>query len=216
MALALALLASLQAPCDAGKRRQGEIAAEAEPWLARHSKECTLCAEGSSCREGYERRASARRAFESWRAGHAAAGCPACAAAAAGQRCSAPDGQKQLLTAEAQAKHRAKDAKCDFDPLHCDGWRAAADEVRRALDAWKKDHAGLCERCGPDCEDWRKKAKEAGLRAEDALARHRERCGDCRSGVCDRAGILREDAARQRQTIWRSHTEMCACTKGKR
>ena len=215
MPILLALLAALQAPCDPAKRKQGELAAESAPWFSRHCAECTLCADGSSCRDGYERRASARRAFEAWRAGHAAAGCAACAAAVgAGPRCSAVDGQKQALTSEAQARHRAKDAKCDFD--HCEGWRAAAEEVKRSLDAWKKDHAGACDRCAPDCEEWRKKVKEVASRAEESLARHRERCGDCKAGGCDRAAVIKEDAAKQRQTLWRSHGETCACAKGKR
>ena len=217
MALVLALLAALQAPCDPGKRKQGEIAAETEPWFKGHSAECTLCADGSSCRDGYERRARARRAFESWRAGHAASGCGACAAAVGGAaRCGAFDGQKQVLTSEAQAKHRQKDAKCDFDPARCEAWRAASEELRKALDGWKKEHAGSCERCAPDCEEWRKKSKEVMARAEESLARHRERCGDCKSGGCDRAAVIKEDAAKQRQTLWRSHGEMCPCAKAKR
>ncbi|HEX7898231.1 MAG TPA: hypothetical protein VF950_10760 [Planctomycetota bacterium] len=218
MALALALLAALQAPCDPGKRKQGEIAAETEPWFKGHAVECTLCADGSACRDGYERRASARRSFDAWRAGHAAAGCGVCAAAVGGPpvRCAAVDGQKQVLTSEAQAKHRQKDAKCEFDPARCEAWRAAAEEVKRTLDGWRKDHAGVCDRCAPDCDEWRKKAKEVVSRAEESLARHRERCGDCKAGGCDRAGVIKEDVARQRQTQWRSHAEICACSKGKR
>jgi hypothetical protein len=216
MGLVLVLLAVLQTPCDPGKRKQGELAAEVEPWLARHSKECTLCADGSACRDGYDHRASMRRAFDAWRAGHAASGCGICAAAVGGARCSALESQKQELTSEAQVKHRAKDAKCEFDPARCEGWRAAAEEVKRTLDAWKKDHAGACERCGPDCEEWRKKAKEASARGDESLSRHRERCGDCKAGGCERAAAIKDDAARQRLTQWRSHTETCACAKAKR
>lgn len=216
MPLFLALLATLQVPCDPGKRKQGEIAAEVEPWISRHAKDCTLCADGSACREGYERRAAAKRAYEAWRQGHAASGCPACASAVGVARCSAVDTQKQLLTSDAQAKHRAKEAKCDFDPARCEAWRAAADEVKRTLDTWRKDHAGACDRCAPDCEEWRKKSKEAALRAEESMSRHRERCGDCKAGGCDRAGVIKDDAARQRLTLWRSHGEMCACGKAKR
>jgi hypothetical protein len=217
MPLFLALLAALQAPCDPGKRKQGELAAEVEPWLSRHAKDCTLCADGSACREGYERRAGVKRAYEAWRQGHAAAGCPACASAVAGPaRCGAFDSQKQILTSEAQAKHRTKDAKCEFDPARCEGWRTSVDEVKRTLDAWRKDHAGVCERCAPDCEEWRKKSKESSLRAEESMARHRERCGDCKAGACDRAAVIKEDAARQKQTLRRSHSEICACGKLKR
>ena len=74
MPLFLALLATLQALCDPGQQKQGILAAEAAPWFSRHAKDCTLCADGSACREGWERRMSMRRAFQSWRAGHAAAG----------------------------------------------------------------------------------------------------------------------------------------------
>lgn len=212
----LVLLALLQAPCDPGKRKQGELAADIEPWFNRHAKECTLCADGSACREGYDRRAGLKRAFDAWRAGHAANGCAACAGAAVNPRCPALDSQKLVLNSEAQAKHRVKDAKCDFDPARCEAWRAVTDDLKKSLDAWRKDHAGVCERCGPDCEEWRKKSKEASARAEESLSRHRERCGDCKAGACDRAAVIKDDAVRQRQTAWRSHTEMCACAKGKR
>lgn len=216
MGLVLAFLAALQAPCDPGQRKQGELAADIEPWLARHSKECTLCADGSACRDGYDRRASTRRAFEAWRATHAASGCGICAASVGGSRCAALESQTRVLTSDAQVKHRAKDAKCEFDPARCEGWRAGAEEARRALDAWKKDHIGVCERCAPDCEEWRRKSKEASARAEESMARHRERCGDCKAGSCERAGGIKDDAARQRQTQWRSHVETCACAKAKR
>jgi len=213
MTFVLAALLALQAPCDAGKRKQGEIAAEFEPWYKGHAKDCTLCADGSSCREGYERRALGRRAFETWREGHAASGCPVCLAAVGAGRCDAVEGQKQLLLSEAQAKHRAKDAKCDFDPSRCEAWRTANDEARKSFDVWRRDHAGSCERCAPNCEDWRKKSKELVARAEESLTRHRERCGDCKAGGCDRAAVIKDDAQRQRLTQWRSHTEMCACAK---
>lgn len=216
MALVPALLAVLaaQAVCDPGKRRQGELAVEAEPWFARHAKDCTLCADGSACRDGFDRRLAIRKAFDVWRAGHAAAGCAACAGSQpASPRCAALESQRQLLTADAQARHKAKDARCDFDPAHCEAWRAAGEEVRRTLEAWKRDHAGACERCVPDCEDWRRKAKEAAMRADDSLGRHRERCAECKAGACDRAGAIKEDAARQRLTLWRSHVENCACAK---
>jgi hypothetical protein len=88
---AILVLLAGQAACEPSKRKQGELAAEAEPWFSRHAKDCTLCADGSACREGFERRLAIRKAFESWRAGHAAAGCASCGAAApapaAGPRC---------------------------------------------------------------------------------------------------------------------------------
>jgi hypothetical protein len=211
---ALLVVLAAQAVCDPGKRRQGELAAESEPWFSRHAKDCTLCADGSACREGFERRLAIRRAFDAWRAGHAAAGCVACAAVQpASTRCGALEAQRQVLTSDAQARHKAKEPRCDLEPSHCDAWRAAAEEARRALDVWKRDHAGACERCAPDCEDWRRKAKEAGARAEDSLNRHRERCAECKAGACDRGATIKEDAVRQRQTLWRSHVEMCSCAK---
>jgi hypothetical protein len=216
MGLVPALLAVLaaQSVCSPGKLRQGELAAESEPWLSRHAKDCTLCADGSACREGFERRLAVRKAFDAWRAGHAAAGCASCAAVQpAAARCAALEAQRHLLTSDAQARHKLKDARCDFDPAHCDAWRAAGEEARRALDVWKRDHAGLCDRCAPDCEDWRRKAKDAAIRAEESLNRHRERCAECKAGACDRAGAIKEDGARNRQTLWRSHVEGCACAK---
>ncbi len=210
----LLVLLAAQAVCDPGKRRQGELAAESEPWFARHAKDCTLCADGSACREGFERRLGIRKAFDTWRAGHAAAGCASCAAVQPGSvRCAALEAQRHQVTSDAQARHKLKDARCDFDPAQCEAWKAAGEEVRRTLDAWKRDHAGTCERCVPDCDEWRRKSKEAALRADDAQARHRERCAECKAGACDRAGALKEDAARTRQTLWRSHTESCACAK---
>lgn len=213
MTWVVAALLSLQQPCDMGKRKQGEIAAELEPWFKGHAKDCTLCADGSTCREGYERRASGRKAYEHWREGHAAAGCPSCLAAVGAGRCDAVESQKQLLLSEAQAKHRAKDAKCDFDPNRCDGWRAANEEARKTFDGWRKEHAGSCDRCAPPCEDWRKKSRDLVARAEESMTRHRERCGDCKSGSCDRAAQIKDDGLRQRLTQWRSHVEMCACAK---
>lgn len=204
MVLALALLL---ADCDVARKKQVDLLSEVEPWLARHRTECTLCADGSSCREGFQRRNVARLAFEAWRFNHAVA-CPVCVSA----RCTDSEQQSAVLLSEAKLRHKTRCASCPFTNA-CDGWRAASDEARTKHDVWKRDHAGGCDKCAPACPDWQRRAKEQAQRAEDSLARHAERCGDCKSSPCDRAAQMKLDAHNQRMTQWRSHVESCPCTR---
>jgi len=205
MVLALALLLG-DGSCDLARKKQVELLTEVEPWLARHRTECTLCADGSSCREGFQRRNGARLAFESWRHGHAM-GCQVCES----DRCPEAEQQSAVLLAEAKVRHKTRCAKCPFDPAACEGWRTAADEAKGKLDLWKRDHGGGCDKCMPSCPDWQRRVKDHLARAEEAHARHADRCSDCKAGACDRAAQMRLDVHQQRMTQWRSHVESCPC-----
>lgn len=209
MVLALALL--LVDSCDVARKKQVELLADVEPWLARHRTECTLCADGSSCREGFQQRNAAKRAFEVWREIHSTA-CTSCESG----RCTDSEQQAAVLLAEAKVKHKARCAKCPFETAQCDGWRAASDDARAKLDTWKRDHAGACDKCMPSCPDWQRRVKDLVQRADESLGRHRERCGDCREQACDRAAQMKHDATNQRLTQWRSHVESCPCGRARR
>jgi hypothetical protein len=217
MKLAAAFLLVLSAPawaqCEASRQKESEVRKQAEAWWARHHRECTLCADGSSCREGFERRDGGKRLFEAWRAGHAQA-CAACGTLA----CPASEAAWAQVFADAKARHREKCRACEFDAARCEAWRAALEEAKLRHGAWKREHPAVCERCAPACPEWRARAAETARRHDEALQKHRERCAECKaaSGACERPAGIRQDAAKERQALWRTHLETCACQRAPR
>jgi len=210
VAVLLATLAPASGPaCDALRQKSAELRKDIDAWLARHAKDCPVCAGGSSCREGFERQDAARRQVDEWKKGHAP-GCPSCGAA----RCSALDGAWSQALAAAQARHKEQDRKCDFDASRCDGWRRILDAEKARHEDMKRDHPALCEKCTPSCDEWRKRSQEASVRADDVARKHRERCQDCqRSSGCERSSLNKHESIRDRLALWKKHTEICGCAR---
>ncbi len=210
MTLALLLLLPASPQCEPSRTREAEVRREANAWAVRHARDCTLCAGGSLCREGFEREQSVKRQLEEWRKAHA----PACAACGL-PRCAAAEGAWTQSLASGQQKHREKCPRCEFDAARCPAWRLALEDLKTRHEDWKRDHPAFCDRCGPSCDEWRRRAQEAALRHEDASRRHRDRCADCQKGsaACDRASQVRLEGSRDRLILWRRHVETCACSR---
>lgn len=204
------LAAPARAQCEAVRKKAADIKQETDAWAVKHNESCTLCAAGSSCREGFERREASRRQLEDWKKLHVLT-CPACSSA----RCTAAESAWNQALAGAQAKHKEKCRRCDFDPVKCDAWSRAIDELKARHEEWKRDHPATCEKCAPPCEEWRRRALEITQKHEDILRKHRERCGDCprSGGGCDRAGLIKQEWARDRLALWKKHAETCPCSR---
>lgn len=198
----LALCPPAAAQCDAATRAAADGQKALDAWTSRHKADCPVCSGGFTCREAFERQESARKKLEDWKKGHA---CPACSA-----RCTAADLTAGAWTIEAQQRHRKECRRCEGD--RCAGLKAALDDVRRRVEAWKREHPALCDKCAPACDDWKRRAHAADQRHDDQLAKHKSQCGDCRTGgSCERPAILRHDRDRERQALWKKHAEACAC-----
>ncbi len=217
MTLAAVLLLLAPAPvlaqCEASRQKQADLKKESDARRARHLKECTLCADGSACREGFEHRDGGKRMFEAWRVAHGLA-CAACGASG----CGVADAAWAQAQADVKSRHRELCRACSYDPARCEAWKRALDEARLRHEAWKREHPAACDRCSPDCEDWRRRAAELAKRSDETLQRHRERCADCKAGKggCERPAAVRQDAAKDRASLWKAHLEACACSRGAR
>jgi hypothetical protein len=215
MKRAAAFLVLLAAPawgqCEASRQKQADFKKDADAWWTRHRRDCTLCADGSACREGFERRDGGKKPFEAWRAGHAQT-CAACG----GLSCTIPDQTWIQSLADVKARHRERCRACEFDAIQCDAWRVALDDAKLRHAAWKRDHPATCDRCAPACDEWRRRAGDAARRAEEAVQKHKERCMDCRAGKvgCDRTAVLRQDGVKERIALWKAH-ETCPCLRTK-
>ncbi len=211
MNLATAILLLSAAPawaqCEASRQKQADLKKQSDGWWARHHRECTLCADGSACREGFEHRDAPKRLFEAWRAGHGRT-CAACGPAT----CPLANAAWTQSLGDAKSKHREKCRSCEFDAVRCDAWRRALDEAKLRHEAWKRDHPATCDRCSPACAEWRVRAADSVRRHDETLQRHKDRCADCRSGKgdCDRPSSIRQDAAKERLALWKAH-ETCPC-----
>jgi hypothetical protein len=206
--LALLLLANPQSACEAARAQGAEFQKDADAWAARHRTDCPLCASGSRCREGYERADEVRRRLNDWRRTHV--DCGVCGLV----RCGAGDSVQSSWMAEAGSRHRERCRGCALDPLACEGWRTVLEQLRMRLEEWRVDHPGQCERCGPSCDEWRRRAAEIQSKTDEVLKRHKERCADCLKGAaCDRAALLRNESQRERLTAWKRHVMDCSCTR---
>jgi hypothetical protein len=207
MSLVLATLLAI-APCEIAARRQSDLQNEAVSWSRKHNSDCTLCASGTWCREGFERHDGARRAFDSWMRTHSAA-CAMCMTGA--PKCAAVEAAWRESVSAAEPKHRERCRGCDLDPMRCAAWKAALDDVRARHEDWKREHPATCERCAPPCDAWKRAALDASVRSDEALRKHRERCMDCQKGgtSCERPAALKAD----RVALWKRHAETCACRK---
>jgi hypothetical protein len=205
--LFLLMAAPAWAQCESSRQKQADLKKESDAWWSRHHRECTLCADGSACREGFEHRDAPRRQFDVWRAAHGQT-CAACGPAT----CPLSDAAWAQAHAEAKAKHRERCRACEFDPLRCELWRRALDETKVRHEAWKREHPATCDRCSPTCPDWRARATELSQRHDEAQQKHKERCAECRSGKggCDRPAAIRQDSQKERLALWKAH-EACAC-----
>jgi hypothetical protein len=200
------------APCDALRQKSAELRKDADAWLARHAKDCPLCAGSTACREGFERQDAVRRQLEDWKKGHAA-GCPTCSSG----RCNALENAWSQALVTAQGRHKEQDRRCELDPARCDAWRRALEAEKARHEDLKRDHPALCEKCSPSCEEWRKRCQEVNGRANDTALKHRDKCQDCQRGAgCERASHLKQDWTRERLAAWKKHGEICACARSER
>lgn len=206
--LILALLLPAQAVCDAARQKGSEVQKDADLWALRHKQGCTLCAGGTSCREGFERADQVRRVMADWRKSHV---CLVCAPG----RCGAADLTLAAWTLEAGAKHKDKCRACGLDPIQCDAWRLVLEGLRNRLEDWRTEHPATCDKCAPACDEWKRKAQDFQLRADEVVRKHRERCNDCQRGLvaCDRSSLLKNETQRERLMAWRRHVMECSCTR---
>lgn len=206
----LLLIAAVPPPaalqCDAAKAKAAEFRKGLDAWIAGHNAACPLCAAGTACREGFEKREASRKQLEAWKRDHSAV-CVPCAAL----KCTAGDELLEAWIVDAYARHKEKHILCE--PERCDPWKAIVADLRKQLDAWKRDHPATCDKCSPLCAEWRKRAGEVDTRSADTIKRHQDRCSDCKAGGCERLGLLQAEWGKERLAAWKRHGEVCPCAR---
>lgn len=193
------------AQCDAAARAAADGRRELHAWTARHKPGCPLCADGSVCRDAYDKRESLGRKLEAWKKKHSGE-CAACPT----EKCTAEDLTTLAWTLDARERHKKECRRCDGDA--CEALKLALEEVRRRLEEWKRDHPGTCRKCAPGCELWRRGVHPLDQKYEEMGGKHKEQCGDCRRSLpCARPGSLRQEHERERLALWKRHADLCAC-----
>lgn len=199
-----------KAPCETARKKSGDLNRVHAAWLTPHSDGCPLCARGSTCREGFERKSAVRKQYKDWNDVHAM-NCRACGAA----RCTALQTNTRTWTKQAHEDHQARHKSCAFDAKRCLSWKVAMGQVKRKVQLFKAEHPAMCTVCGPRCRRWRRHAAEVTARYEDTLQRHHGACYECKrsSGDCEQPARFKTDWGKQRLALWKAHTATCICRR---